>query len=105
MKLNVIALAHANEFAGHLAAERPKQILDAVGKLLHHFAHFEIHDNLRGRLARNRRRHIRRVRKRRDFFALDTRVDNLFAVGLGGGGFSGGRGENSRGDRCEEQTF
>ena len=55
MHLDLVALAYADEFAGHVAAEGPEGVADAVGELSHDFPHFEMHDDLGGTVAMDRR--------------------------------------------------
>ena len=77
MKLHLIALADADEAARHVAAEGPKQILDAVRELLDDFAHLEFDDHLRRVPALDRRRDQWRLREDGFFFAGDFRIDAL----------------------------
>src|SRR3954466_15116438 len=59
MELNHIALADANERAGHRAAIGPEGIFDAVGELADNFPYLEIYHDPGGKLARDWRRHVR----------------------------------------------
>jgi hypothetical protein len=77
MKLHEIALTHADEQSGHLAAERPEKIIHAVGHALHHLAHFEVHMDFRRVLALDRRRHIRRDGEHGLFLADDFGIGAL----------------------------
>jgi hypothetical protein len=51
MELDRVALAHADEAAGHRAAEGPERVLHALGDLTFDFLHFELDDDL-GRRVR-----------------------------------------------------
>ncbi len=55
MHLDLVALADADELAGHMAAEGPEGVADAVGEPSHDFPHFEMHDDLGGMVAMDRR--------------------------------------------------
>src|SRR5688572_7794778 len=70
MKLHLIALADADETAGHIAAKRPEDILDTIGQALGHFAHLEIHDDFRRVLALDWWRDIGRLSEHGVLFAL-----------------------------------
>ena len=60
VQLDDVALAHADETAGGIAAECPERVFDAVGKPLGDLAHLEIHDDLRRVTPADGRRNIRR---------------------------------------------
>ena len=65
MELDRVALAHADEAAGHGAAESPERVRHAVGDLLVDFDHFEFDDDLGRLLAIGGRRHLRRTGEHR----------------------------------------
>ncbi|KGS79764.1 hypothetical protein X947_4295 [Burkholderia pseudomallei MSHR7334] len=65
MEFDRVALPHADEVAGHRAAEGPERVVHAVGDRQHFLDHFEIDDDLRRVAARDRRRHVRRADERR----------------------------------------
>ena len=58
MELDRVALAHANETAGHRAAERPERVGHALGDFLVDFGDFEVDDDLRRMRAFDRRRNL-----------------------------------------------
>jgi hypothetical protein len=87
-ELDEIALADANETSRHIAAERPEQIFHAIGHLLHHFAHFELHGDFRRVFACDWRRDMRRLREHGDFFAHERGIG---ALGRWAFGFRGVR--------------
>ena len=71
MKLHRVALAHANEAAGHGSAESPERVLHAFGDLALDLLHFELDDDLGRCAAPRRRRNVGRARERRlDGFTL-----------------------------------
>jgi hypothetical protein len=55
MHLDLVALADADELAGHMAAEGPEGVADAAGEPPHDFPHFEMHDDLGGMVVMDRR--------------------------------------------------
>ena len=60
VKLHDIALADADERAGHAAAVGPEGVFDAVGQPRDKLAHLEMHDDAGRVFARNRRRDLGR---------------------------------------------
>ena len=71
MKLHLVAFADTDETSGHLAAESPELILDAIGEFAHNLLHFERHDDLRGVRALDGRRDVWSLREHGFFFADD----------------------------------
>ena len=65
VELDRVALAHADELAGHLAAEGPERVVDAVGDRHLDFLHLELDDDFRRLRARHRGRDLRRRRQLR----------------------------------------
>ena len=59
--LDFVALPDADELAGHVAAERPERVADAVGEPPLELPNFEMHDDLRRMVAINGRRDVGRV--------------------------------------------
>ena len=74
MKFDEVAFADADKTAGNIAAECPEDILDAIGQSFGKFLDFEVDDDFRRVLARNRRRHIRRFRQHGIFHADNFRI-------------------------------
>ena len=71
MHLDQIALAHADEFAGNLAAESPEGIADAIGQPAFDFLDFEMDDHLGRVFPRDGRRNRGRVGQDGVFLADD----------------------------------
>ena len=95
MHLDLVALADADELAGHMAAEGPEGVADAVGEPPFELPHFEMHDDLRRVVAMDRRRDVRRVGQNGVLLADDRIVEIVFA-----GGRESGAGDEDRRQRC-----
>ena len=67
VELDLVALANADESAGHMPAKGPEHIIHAVRQLPGDFLDFEVDHHFRCVLAGDRRRHVRRVRQHRRF--------------------------------------
>ena len=96
-ELDEVALADADEAAGHITAEGPEEILHAIGQLLHHLAHFELHDDLGGVGAVEGRRHLWGLGQHGDFLADDA------GLGSWANWFSGVRCGEVGSRQCERQ--
>ena len=79
MHLDLVALADADELAGHMAAEGPEGIAHAVGEPPFELPHFEMHDDLGRVVAMDRRRDVRRVGENRVLLADDRIVEIVLA--------------------------
>src|SRR5262245_55862716 len=66
IELDGVTLAHANELAGHGAAEGPERVANALGDLHLDLAHLEVDADLGRSLAPGWLRHERRRRELRD---------------------------------------
>ena len=84
MHLDQIALAHADEFAGNLAAEGPERIADAIGQPAFDFLDLEMDDHLGRVLARDGRRNVGRVGEDGVFLADDFFGGVFLAAGAPG---------------------
>src|SRR5215204_3330391 len=69
MKLDEVALANADKTSGNITAKGPEKILHTVRKFLHHFFHFELHDDFGGVRAFYWWRDIRCLGQHGDFLA------------------------------------
>ena len=67
--LDEIALAHANELSGRLVPERPIRVRHAVGELFHVLFDFDVENDSRRVVSRDRRRNVRR---RSEYGPLDA---------------------------------
>ena len=85
VKFHLVALADTNEAAGHIAAERPEHILDAIGQALRDFSDFDVHDDLGGLFSCDRRRHVRGLREHCRLDAGNFGFNKLRASGWRGG--------------------
>ena len=81
MELDFVALADADELAGHVAAESPEGVTHAVGKPPLELADLQMDDDLGRVIAMDRRRNVRRVRQHRGLFAHDRIGEVLVARG------------------------
>src|SRR4051812_4179281 len=72
MELHEVAFAHAHERAGHVSAEPPECILDAIGQPCRVFLYLDLDDDLRGYRSRDSRRYLRRVRENGFLLARDS---------------------------------
>ena len=85
MELDRVALAHADEAAGHGAAEGPERVAHALGDLLLDLADFEFDDHLGRMSAVRRRRHVRGRGQHRVYGRSDRGTLIPFHRGRGGG--------------------
>src|SRR3954466_12233943 len=69
VEFHQISLTNPDEASRDRAAERPKEILHPVRKLLDHFADLQRNNDLGGVFARDWGRHVRRVSDYRYFFS------------------------------------
>ena len=81
MHLDLVALADADELAGHVAAEGPEGVADAVGEPSLELPDFQMHDDLGRVIAMDRRRHVRRVGQDRVLLADDRLGEIVLARG------------------------
>ena len=98
VKLDEVALAHADEGPGHVAAVGPEEVLDAVGEPLDDLADLEVDDDLGRVTARDRRRHVRRLGEDGE---LDGQVGGERGRALFGG--DGALGRKGRGQQRRSQ--
>src|SRR5262245_16764961 len=85
MELDGVALAHADEAAGHRAAEGPECVLHAGGDFTLHLAHLELDDDLGGRVAAGGRWHEGGTREHR-VHRLALRRTEIAGAGAAGVG-------------------
>ena len=88
MHLDLVALAHPDELARHVAAKCPERVPHAVGKPPFQLPNLEMHDDLGRMVAVDRRGHVRRVGQDGVLLA-DNRIGEVLvargAVGRPGG--------------------
>ncbi len=58
MHLDLVALADTDELAGHMAAEGPERVADAVGEPTFQLSHFQMDDNFRRMIAMDGGRNV-----------------------------------------------
>ena len=81
VELHLVALADADELAGHMTAEGPEGVAHAVGEPSFDFLDLEMHDDLGRVVTGYRRRDVRGVGQDRVLFADDRVGQVLFARG------------------------
>jgi len=80
VELHLIAFADANETSRHVAAKRPKDIINPIRQTLGHLFDLQIDDYFRGEFALEGRRNIGRLRKDGGFHAADSQVNQVCEV-------------------------
>jgi hypothetical protein len=81
VQLDPIAFTHANESAGHRAAEGPHGVVDAVGEPHRLLDHIEVDDDFGGMGARDRGGDVGRLGELRDFLSDDLIVRDAHRYG------------------------
>ena len=98
VKLDEIALAHADETARNVTAKRPEKIIHSIRHLFHLLDDLQSDDELRRMLAGDRRRHQRWAGEHRLFLADDFGVGTFCRRTSRGGCFFGVADRKNAGD-------